>query len=124
MSYDTSDPKQIYEVKKQAKASAKRTAAMVGAIMDLQQGREWMFSLLSFCGVFTNPFATDPHRTAFLCGQMNVGQRVLAELQEHTARQYLTMIEENKRDRTSADAKPDPAGSGGPSDSTDADGAG
>lgn len=57
-----------------------------------KRGRRIMWALLSFTGVFRQPFTGDTE-TFFRCGMMNVGQKYLGDINEHCAEKYNLMAE-------------------------------
>lgn len=85
-----------------ADAKAKRKARQVVDdlkwLMAHKQGRRVAYKLLADTGVFRNPFNHSGSVTAFNCGQMNVGQRFLAEIMEHAPESYTTMCKEQRND--------------------------
>lgn len=59
------------------------------------EGRTFLWWLLGEAGVFSNPFTQNALHTAFNCGNMNFGQRLLARLVEEQPNLYLKMMQEN-----------------------------
>lgn len=57
-------------------------------------GRRIVWQLLSDTGVFRNPWDHSGSTTAFRCGQMSVGQRLLAEVMTHAPEAFTTMQKE------------------------------
>lgn len=58
------------------------------------QGRKFLWHLLGMCHIGHQPFTTNALTTAFNCGELNVGQRILSELLEVDALGYVTMQKE------------------------------
>lgn len=94
--YDTSDPQAVNKAKKKNARKRADRLKFVEAAMGLEEGRAWFYDLLNFCKVFQGPFNSDPYQTAFLCGEQNIGLRVLADIQDAAPQHYLPMITENK----------------------------
>ena len=97
--FDTSDPQQVNKAKKRAARTRADRLEFVNAAMQHEQGRAWFYDILVFCKVFQGPFCDDPYRTAFLCGEQNIGIRILDDIQTAAPDKYLQMIAENKRNR-------------------------
>lgn len=95
-SYDTSDKEQVNTARKKASRTKADRLKFIAAAMTHEQGRAWYYDILSFCKIYSGCFADDPYRTAFLCGQANVGARILSDIQEAAPENYLQMLKENK----------------------------
>lgn len=62
--------------------------------------REALWWLLQVSHVNQQPFGTDPYQTAFACGELNVGNRLLARIIETEPTAYITMqLEQAEYDR-------------------------
>lgn len=57
-------------------------------------GRKYLWRLLQWGRVGTQPFTADPHITAFGCGELNVGQQILGHLIEVDPAGYLSILKE------------------------------
>lgn len=65
-------------------------------LMSDKRGRRLMWrQLLEPTGVFRNPF-TGNSETYFRCGEMNVGQRLMAKIHELCPEQYHLMVKEQQ----------------------------
>ena len=95
-SYDTSNKEQVNKQRKKAARTRADRLKFIEAAMQHEQGRAWFYDILLFCKVFQGPYDPDPYRTAFLCGEQNIGLRILADLQDAAPDNYLQMIRENK----------------------------
>lgn len=93
--YDTNDPAAVKEKAKQVKQDEKARATMIKAIMDLPQGRKWIWEILTWCHVFSNPFATNAMIMAHNCGEMNIGQRMMADIMSACPDTWQQMVKEN-----------------------------
>jgi hypothetical protein len=91
---DLSDPKSVHQRNVGVRLDAKARREMILAIMSLPQGREWVWSVLEICHPFANPFRADALEMAFLSGEMNIGQRIIAEIQAATPDLYMQMCQE------------------------------
>lgn len=94
---DTSDPVEVNKArKKDARTRADRGRFVEGA-MTIPEGRAWFYDLLVFCKVIKTPFDEDPYRTAFNCGQQNIGLKIMLDIQDFAPEEYLKMITENRK---------------------------
>lgn len=75
---------------------AKREVEDLKWLMAHKQGRRLAWGLLSDAGIFRNPFNHSGSITAFNCGQMNLGQQLLAKIMEHAPEAYVVMTKEQK----------------------------
>lgn len=66
-------------------------------LMSDKRGRRFIWSLLAFTGVFRNPF-TGNSETFFRCGEMNVGQKYLGDINQHAPERYNQMVTEHVND--------------------------
>lgn len=81
-----------------AKRRAELEAEQLRKHMASVGGRSWVYGVLLFCHVHEQPFIQgSPDGTAFRCGEMNVGNKILADLQANCPDLYVTMIEEAKQ---------------------------
>lgn len=93
-------------------------------VMSTPAGRQWLWSILERCHVFANPFTDTDRLTAFSCGEMNIGQAILADIMTAAPDSYIqAMRESNDRYTASerarnADANGRDQGSGAGGDST------
>lgn len=93
--YDSSDRK---TVEKSIKSSKDRDAILREALTGIMQtpsGRSWIKSVLDRCRPYQTPFSPDPIRTAFNCGEANIGLQLIAELHAASSDLYLQMMKEN-----------------------------
>lgn len=98
---DVGDAKSVKEHSKEGKDRAKKKIEFIQAAMQRPDGRAWFYDLLVGSHCFRNPFSpTDDRHTSFNCGEMNMGLQILADLNTHCTRDYLTMMEENRGERT------------------------
>ena len=104
---DLSDPKAVAERNRQIKGDAYARGLEMKNIMNRWGGRRFMYELFADCHMYHNPFSTDSHVTAFSCGEMNVGQKLLAIVMGACPELYSIMIEEaNERSSNTNPGKP------------------
>jgi hypothetical protein len=91
-------PGDVRTVEKREKLRRERDRAkedFVRAALGSREGRIWFWDLLARCGVFRNPWTANALVTAHACGEMNVGQEVLAEVTRLVPDYFATMLKEN-----------------------------
>lgn len=93
---DVGDAKQVKAKIKKAKNLEEVRRDTLKGFLSTAEGRAWFYGLLADCGVFRNPFTQDPAVTSFNCGEMNVGQKVLAAVVDASPDAYLQMLKEQK----------------------------
>jgi hypothetical protein len=84
------------DVEKHRREQMRQTMlSVVRAIMENTQGRQWMYSKLDMCGVFTAPIvAGDPYGTHVLAGIQAMGQNLLKDVMDAAPEQFYAMISE------------------------------
>lgn len=92
--YDTSDTEQVVRAKKRSARTRADRLEFVRAAMSHEQGRAWFYDLLNKCKVINTPFTDDPYRTAFKCGEQNIGLQVLSDIQDAAPELYIVMVKE------------------------------
>lgn len=98
--YDASDPVAVTDARKKSGRKKVDRLRVVQAIMELKDGRAWMYELLSRCHIFGNPMVpNDPYSTAFNIGESNIGRLIMSDVVECAPTEYLSMCEENKPKR-------------------------
>lgn len=103
---DAGDPQDIAHATKRAKSRESAHKNTVERLLSTPSGRMWVYDHLAGCGIFRNPFSLEALAMAFSCGEMNVGQKMLAEVQRWCPEQYKVMIEEeNARSSTNPDLR-------------------
>lgn len=77
--------------------------AIIRAIMETSDGRNFIFRFLSACKIYgevadlgSDTRQCDPLLTYFRCGEVNVGKILLSKVQTVAPKEYMTMIKENK----------------------------
>jgi aminopeptidase N len=86
-------------------AKARQEQADRMAVEDLKwqmahkPGRRLAWRLLADTGVFRNPFNQSGSVMAFKAGEMNVGQRLLAEIMQHAPAAFTLMMQEAQEEK-------------------------
>lgn len=78
--FDASDERQVAKRQSRAKARDEMRKEGLRRVMSSTEGRAFMQDLLEFCGIARIPFDTHSNRMSFNCGQMNVGQKLQADI--------------------------------------------
>lgn len=71
---------------------------VVSTLLGDPKGREYLWWLLAITKVNANPFAGNALTTSFACGEMNVGQQILAHILEVNPAGYVQMLKERLDD--------------------------
>lgn len=81
----------------------------VRALLSVPRGRKYLWYLLTIGKVGSQPFNGNALHTSFACGELNVGQQILAHILEVDPAGYVRMMQEQADERTAADnSRPDP----------------
>lgn len=96
MTYDASDPRQVDEKAKLAKAEAKAEENFVGTMMSTREGRLFARELLESCHAFQSSFSPDAMRMAFMEGERNVGLKLMSLIMASCPDRYIEMMKEKK----------------------------
>lgn len=107
------NPSIVAKREKAAATAAKHRKNFLISAMRTVEGREFLYDLLARCHVFQTSFASDPHLTAFRCGEHNVGLMLTAELIAASETGYLEVLKHGRRN--------DGPETGGSADDGDAD---
>jgi hypothetical protein len=102
------DRKDVRKSTERQKVEAREVDEFLKQMLSLPQGRRYFWNLLGSCGIGHNPFRTDPVSMAFTCGEMNVGQRILADIVRVAPERYVEMMGE-QNDRRNLDTGSDGA---------------
>lgn len=73
------------------------------AAMTTREGRDYVWWLLEISAINHNPHTANALNTAFNCGQMNVGQQVLAHLMSVAPEGYFNMLKEREEEKKDAE---------------------
>src|SRR5215469_1285169 len=98
--YDASNKRHIDIRNRSAKALDEAYDNVINSLMGVADGRAYIYDLLIYCHVFDQPFSSDLQgradslRTAFGCGQLDVGQVMLRQIMRICPDQYVQMTRE------------------------------
>jgi len=82
-----------------------RIVSAVSQALASSEGRKFLWWLLEIGRVGLQPFAGNALNTAFNCGEMNVGQRILDRIISVDPDGYILMMKENVSERATRDAE-------------------
>lgn len=92
--YDTGDRQAVKDREKLAKVRDERRLDGLKQIMSTPNGRLWMWSFLSDCGLFVTVFNGNS-KDYFNLGQRNAAMPHFAQIQQHCMPEYMLMVKEN-----------------------------
>jgi hypothetical protein len=96
MSYDPSNPTQVKAKNRRMRRAEAQKQADVKALWSTDVGRRYLWELMSLSGLNKNPFTGRASMTDFACGEMNMGQRILADALEACPDLYIKAMNEAK----------------------------
>lgn len=79
-------------------------SAVSKALAD-DEGRKFLWWLLEIGRIGMQPYTGNALNTAFGCGELNVGQRILDRIISVSPEGYVNMMKENNNERKSRDAE-------------------
>jgi hypothetical protein len=82
----------------------------INALSETVEGRRFLWWLLKTGKVGTQPFASNALNTSFNCGELNVGNTILARIASVNPAVYVRMQQENENEFRSFDANFDASG--------------
>lgn len=92
--YDASDPKDVKDRIKESQRWADRKSRVILSLMATEDGRRFVREQLELAHVGSNPYNVDPIKMAFNCGELNVGQRAMADVMNAAPTLYMQMMAE------------------------------
>lgn len=97
--YDSTNPKHVAIQRRSSIEAQKSLDTFIAYTMGTVDGRRYLHNLLVRCHVFANPYTGDAGSTAFACGELNIGQQILADIMRICPDEYIQMMREaNARD--------------------------
>jgi hypothetical protein len=97
--------KEVREAEKLAKVREESRRNFLIAAMSTREGRTWLYDLLEFCHLFSDPFSGQALTEAYLKGERNVGLKLFAEITQWAPDNYIQMIKEANSVRSTAIAE-------------------
>jgi hypothetical protein len=94
----TSNPRRKTKDEKLQRERDRAKEDFIRASLSTREGRIWFWDLLGRCGVLHNPWTANALVTAFACGEMNIGQEVLADITRLVPDYFATMLKENNNE--------------------------
>jgi hypothetical protein len=97
--YNAADEEQVAAARKKGGRNRRARLEFIQAMMELPEGRKWLWNILEKCFIFGNPVVQgDPHATYFNLGQQNIGKLILQDVQEFPEL-YVKAVAESKENR-------------------------
>ncbi len=93
--YDAGDPKAVRERNRTLKRVEASERTVIRQIMGSNEGRAWIFKILSLCHVYQSSFSTNALTMACAEGERNIGLQLTAEVIAACPERYLEMLKEN-----------------------------
>jgi len=96
---NASDEKQVKDRDSKERMKRDESVEDVRFLLDRQQGRRFMWSLISYCGVYQETFSGSGNAevTAFKEGTRKVGLKLIADIIDANPNAYLQMMKENNK---------------------------
>lgn len=95
--FDASDPKQVNEARKKSGRKKRKRLDMIAGLMDIPEGREWVYEKLAECHVYATTFVPgDTYMSAYQEGRRSVGLELLADVMSAAEDQFIIMCKEAK----------------------------
>ena len=107
-SYNAADPEQVKGRKRKEERERLRREDAERFVMSDARGRYFVWNLLEAAGLFRVSF-TGNSETFFNEGKRSLGLQLIAELEEKTPRDFLTMWQERLSEKARPEAAPVPA---------------
>lgn len=95
--FDAGDIRHVRQARNSEKLADKQRAAVVIGLMDIAEGRKWLWDFLSQCGIYETPFDTNELKMAYNAGRGDVGRRLLGDIVQFAPEQYVMMIKEHQK---------------------------
>lgn len=90
-----SDDQQHEELKRQWELHDRlEIEAEYTALLNSPRGRKFLYYLLGITGIGKNPFTANALTMSFTCGELNIGQRILADILSTQPEGWLLMQRE------------------------------
>lgn len=80
-----------------------RISSAVSKTLEDAEGRKFLWWLLEIGRIGTQPYSNNALGTAFACGELNVGQRILDRIISVSPEGYLRMMKESNDERKERD---------------------
>jgi hypothetical protein len=91
----SNDPREVEKDEKLQRERERAKEDFIRRALGTREGRIWFWDLLARCGIFRNPWTANALVTAHACGEMNIGQEVLADITRTVPDYFATMLKEN-----------------------------
>lgn len=92
--YDAGDRVHVKERTKVLRRVEASKRTVLRQLMGSNEGRAWMYDVLTLCHVYQSAFSTNALSMACAEGERNIGLRILGDLMEACPERYLEMLRE------------------------------
>lgn len=92
--YDAGDPKDVKAAIKSAQRWGDKRNGVIRVLMSNEDGRRFVREHLELAHIGANPFHSDAIKMAFNCGELNIGQRFMADVMNAAPELYMKMMAE------------------------------
>lgn len=94
--YDASDEAAVSAARKKGGRNRRARLEFIQAMMELPEGRKWLWEFMEFCYIHGNPVVQgDPYMTHFNIGKQDAGKKILSDTTEFPEL-YVMMAKEAK----------------------------
>jgi hypothetical protein len=94
--YDAGDEGRVEFLKERSEIERERQLEELRVILETSGGRNLLWRVLSWCGVYNSTSATDPIYMAILSGKRDIGLQLLVDIMESDPTAYIKMQAEGK----------------------------
>lgn len=95
--YNASDPDAVNIARVKSGRRREKRLRVIEGMMDIPEGRLWLYDLLLTCHVFSTPYVRgDSDASHIQMGEQNIGLRVLSDISVAAPDKYMLMIKEGK----------------------------
>jgi len=93
--YDAGDAQAVRVRARTAKQREDAHQKVIRQVMGSNEGRAWIYDLLSICHVFSSSFSQNALTMAHAEGERNIGLRITGAIVSASPERYLEMLKEN-----------------------------
>jgi hypothetical protein len=113
MAFNAANRADVRRAEKAAKLAETNRKAVLVALGDTPQGRQYFWDTLAECHIFETTFNDDPGRMAYLEGQRSRGIALLMDIIQFCPDQFIQAMREANERRTVTELTRSPNGDGG-----------
>lgn len=95
--FDAGDVRHVRRARDIEKRDEKMRGAVVAGLMDMPEGRKWLWDMMARCGMYETPYSESQLRMAYNAGKSDVGRMILADIVQFAPDMYVQMIKEHQK---------------------------